>query len=644
MNASLTAASFSGVASTTSRFRGQDTTNLEPYQFLWFDKEVNATEDNLVKEEARQVINHMRVFDNFEECERYVELVVERGQKIILIVSGYYGRELISRVQNIPQVAAVYVYCMNEDTYREWSKSYKKVNIFFTKPNELINQLKQDQHVRERTYENSLAMNIYSHDHSGNSAVQEQRDRKNASFMYFIIFIDILLTMLPNDDKARRELSQVWSEYCNANFFSQNVVKEFEKEYESQKAIWWYTRESFLYRILNKALRESDIDLLFGLRFFLCDLYRQITDEHVKFLNSYTAEDPILRVYRGQAMGLAELNLIQKSKGEFITFNNFLSTSTNRQIATIFADSSAATLLAHIILEFEIDTRLPDTKCYADISKLSYFQNENEILIRLGSIFRIDDVKYDEHEQLWIAKLRLCSEDSYELKDMLLHMKESIGNGIISLGIWFEKQGDNEKARQFFRGLLAEESISDVDRTNCYRGLGTVAQRQEEYDEALKYYQQELCIELTLGNDVFVATTYSKIGEVYWRKRELDMAMSFEQKALDIFLPLNHPQLSNVYRTMANIYKYKNKSSLSIEYFEKALDADREYFPENHSQFGITYTNMGLVHDKDGKYEEALKCYTKASEIFVKSLPANHPNILQLEINIRFAKSKLDQK
>ena len=44
---------------------------------------------------------------------------------------------------------------------------------------------------------------------------------------------------------------------------------EFEKDYSSDKALWWYTRESFLYKMLIKALRVQNIDLLFLFRFVI---------------------------------------------------------------------------------------------------------------------------------------------------------------------------------------------------------------------------------------------------------------------------------------------------------------------------------------------------------------------------------------
>jgi len=84
-------------------------------------------------------------------------------------------------------------------------------------------------------------------------------------------------------------------------------VGEFEKDYRSDKALWWYTRDSFLYRMLNKALRVQNIDLLFLLRFVIGDIYQQLK----------------------QVMSIDELNTLRQSIDNLISINSFFSTSLN---------------------------------------------------------------------------------------------------------------------------------------------------------------------------------------------------------------------------------------------------------------------------------------------------------------------------
>jgi hypothetical protein len=119
------------------------------------------------------------------------------------------------------------------------------------------------------------------------------------------------------------------------------------------------------------------------------------------------------------------MNLMEQSKGELITSNNFLSTSTDRNVSAVFAkNATTRDTSTRVLFEFEIDTRLKDAKPYADISKLSCIPGEAEILIMLGSVFKIEEVEFSDAQKMWITKLSLCSESSFELKDLIKQMKE----------------------------------------------------------------------------------------------------------------------------------------------------------------------------------------------------------------------------
>ena len=106
-----------------------------------------------------------------------------------------------------------------------------------------------------------------------------------------------------------------------------NVIDEFENDYSSDNALWWYTRDSFLYKMLNKALRIQDIGTLFLFRFFIRDIYEQLKENQCSL--------PV-RVYRGQILSIDEVNNLQKSIDDFISINSFFSTSTDRDKALSF--------------------------------------------------------------------------------------------------------------------------------------------------------------------------------------------------------------------------------------------------------------------------------------------------------------------
>ena len=83
-----------------------------------------------------------------------------------------------------------------------------------------------------------------------------------------------------------------WEYRDNSNEL--NVIKEFTENYTSDQAIHWYTRDSFLYRLLNKALRSQNIDIIFKFRLIIADVYKQLNE-------LFEAQYPIASVLSGVA-------------------------------------------------------------------------------------------------------------------------------------------------------------------------------------------------------------------------------------------------------------------------------------------------------------------------------------------------------
>jgi hypothetical protein len=101
-------------------------TNLELFACLWLDQNVNSTQDNRdTLTELRQVINHLRTFDNGDKCEEYIRQVTK--EKIVLIVSGSLGRQVVPRIHDLPQFSACYVFCQDEQGNKQWASKYHKV-------------------------------------------------------------------------------------------------------------------------------------------------------------------------------------------------------------------------------------------------------------------------------------------------------------------------------------------------------------------------------------------------------------------------------------------------------------------------------------------------------------------------------------
>ena len=85
-------------------------------------------------------------------------------------------------------------------------------------------------------------------------------------------------------------------------------------------------------------------------------------------------------VYRGQGLSKTDFEQLTKTKGGLISFNNFLSTSKDRNVSLVFADQAAINPdLVGILFIMKIDPTKSTTP-FASISGVSYFPKEDEVL------------------------------------------------------------------------------------------------------------------------------------------------------------------------------------------------------------------------------------------------------------------------
>jgi hypothetical protein len=175
--------------------------------------------------------------------------------------------------------------------------------------------------------------------------------------------------------------------------------------------------------MLNRALRTQQVETIIKMGFFIQDLYRQIGKLHSKqFADS---QGQSLIVYRGQGMSPTDFEKLKKTKGGLISFNSFLSTSVDKDVSSIFAQSilDDPKLIA-ILFEITVDTSIVSPH-FAFIDSVSYFKDsEREILFSMHSIFRIRDIlPISDNHRLWKVEIILTADNDKQLSALTARMR-----------------------------------------------------------------------------------------------------------------------------------------------------------------------------------------------------------------------------
>ena len=90
---------------------------------------------------------------------------------------------------------------------------------------------------------------------------------------------------------------------------------------------------------------------------------------------------------------LLDFDQLVKMKGGLLSFNNFLSTSLDRQVSEGFAFETIETSsLIGILFVMKIDPSISSTP-FANIRCVSASQTEENILFSIYSVFRIEQIK-----------------------------------------------------------------------------------------------------------------------------------------------------------------------------------------------------------------------------------------------------------
>ncbi|CAF1518823.1 unnamed protein product [Adineta steineri] len=579
-------------------------TNQE-YQGILTQLKANTDNVNIVKQR--------------DECIDFLT-DAEENIKSFLVVENATVQQIMPLIDDIPQLHSVYIFSNIKSQHEEWTTKWQKIKSVHTSIDDLCQSLKIG--VRQFN-QDSIAMSFLTVDEMAST---DNLNQLEPTFMYTQLFKEILLDMKHDEQEIKQFIS-----YCRHNDCgSSKIIDEFEKKYRAQSAIWWYTCPSFIYSMLNDGLRSMQGDIIINMGFFIHDLHQQIQQLHQQQLSSY--QDKPFIVYRGQGLTKSDFEKLQKTKGGLMSFNNFLSTSTDKELSLGFSQV-ALTEPNNVGILFTMCIN-PCIKSvpFATIKEQSYFKEEEEILFSMHTVFRVGVIEQmDNKNQLYQVELQLTSDDDQQQRVLTDRMREEAAGNTDwqRLGRLLCRIGQFNKAEELYNVLL-DQTSDEGEKAIYYHQLGSVHSNQGDYEKAICYYEQGLEIQQkTLPSDHRdLAISNNSIGLVYYDMGKYSEALSYYEKAREIrqkTLPSDLLDLATLYNNIGCAYNNIGEYSKALPYHRKALKIREKFLPANHPKLAISHNNIGLVYANMGEYSKALSSHEKALEIYQKTLPSNHP-------------------
>jgi tetratricopeptide (TPR) repeat protein len=499
----------------------------------------------------------------------------------------------------------------------------------------------------------------------------------NGDFMYFQMLIDRFVCddfpseFLDNYSTFAKS-KDVFIEACKEEYKNETrtlaKITEFEHNYTPEQALSWYTRNSFIYNLLNRALRTNDTRLILVFCFLIIDLYKQLVEKSGTAITEENVRSwsPVYYVYRGQLMSKHELDNLRQSLGSIISVKSFLSTSLDRQIALFFLgqteDVNQSSLIP-VLIEIELGNYGMNSteKPFANITDQSSFDVEKEVLFMAGSYFRVNEVHRDE-KNIWRVRFTTLGPFENPLQsrwgELYRHMRTNFIPPILlpphTGSILFQSSYFNEAETYYKRliqhinqlnyvpeetedeeeyelpsstgnesrgilGFLKDLVANKDDRkyfedskteniSVCYYALGRITNEKGLYDQSIGYY------EMVLNRTQSSLLTHERPGN----------------SSTHILRALCYSGLGAAYELNGNSKHAFESYTEALQMFEQAHDGFIDKMPGGsgltHAQKAHCLIGLGNLRLIKQDYEQAETYYREALSLFDKYLPVGHPD------------------
>jgi hypothetical protein len=228
---------------------------------IWLDSNIHDDNDDCrnTVNQLRRVVNNINTFTDGDQCIQFIKSI--NNEKACMIISGALGEHIVPRVHHMSQVDSIFIFCGNKKRHEQWTKDWSKIKGVFTDIAPICEALKQAANECEQ---NTIPMSFMA---TGGDTATKSLNQLDCTFMYTQIMKEIILNITFGDNHIKEFI-----QHCRQAFADNKEkminVKELEQKYHQKTPVWWYTCESFLYPMLNRALRLMNADVIIKMGFF----------------------------------------------------------------------------------------------------------------------------------------------------------------------------------------------------------------------------------------------------------------------------------------------------------------------------------------------------------------------------------------
>ncbi|CAF1477813.1 unnamed protein product [Didymodactylos carnosus] len=199
----------------------------------------------IIVEKLRKLVHYTKIFDNTQACKDYIERT--KYLTTFLVISFEYAEIIVPQIHHFESIQSIYIYFVDKEHQQQWISDYSKVTKYISINEQLLNVLRNDvqkylKREKERFFDD-----------------RKERDFTTENVHSWWIFFIEFLCYIPYRDRRKEFLIYFLKTHYDCAESHLKTLEEFERDYQPNNAIEWYTLDSFLYSLLNRGLRQKDI-------------------------------------------------------------------------------------------------------------------------------------------------------------------------------------------------------------------------------------------------------------------------------------------------------------------------------------------------------------------------------------------------
>ncbi|CAF1153712.1 unnamed protein product [Rotaria sp. Silwood1] len=610
-----------------------DISDNQTLSLIRLDDSNSASQENVIIQQQLQLLDsNFKMFQTINNCKEHIQSQTADAH-ITLIVNGRLGQKIVPEIHGLPQIIAVYVYCMNLAEHKKWALNFAKVKGVFVDFDELRGHLQPSQ---TDTNQHSIVSELPTTDTSTRKAIQlESSYDLDCCYMISDTCFDCFTRM--NTDLTEKDaFVSLYQDASQTNDKLLPILQEFQEGYHPEKAIFWLYRDPIFYTLIDNMFKVAYIDAMVCSRFFIHDIHKQLE------LHKCTST---IEVYKSEIISKEKFQQLNNCNGKVIAMKSFLLASTDCNASSLDTpDITSSNEYQRILFIIEANPQIENVKPFAKIGSLINEKDSNAVLFMIGSLFKITEIQNGQNGVINI-KMSLCGNDSENniksLFDQLKHKyindkgeMDAIGFGQLVFGMGQSLGNGNlsDRGEKYICSYMEKLPNDHPDRLRCYDALGNIDLNKGNLDSSLNWFKKtfDMKKEKLQPNDPDLAESYKNMALVAFNQKAYTQALDYFNQYLELLQRLsgdNHIGLTLCYTYMANIHENEQRFPEAASYYHQALAIMIKYNFNDVSSFAVVYNNLGKIYTILGNYHLALGFYKTSLEMKLKSLPPVHPSV-----------------